>query len=82
MKINEIYTVEYSVVQRCYHIDTLDKTLENNLTAVCRNINNGYLIIGYFGSHEAASEFVDYHRNHSERLGIQAMIEETSNKAF
>lgn len=57
-----IYTVEYSVVQHCYHIDFLEKTLQNNLQAVEENLNNGYLIIGLFKSHEAAAHFVDYHR--------------------
>jgi hypothetical protein len=64
MQANEIYTVEYSVLQHCYHIDTLDKTLQNNLSAVDRELNNGYLIIGIFKNYAAAYDFMQYHREH------------------
>jgi hypothetical protein len=64
MKVSEVYTVEYSVVQKCYHIATLDKTLEANLKAVDKLLNNGYLIIGIFRDYDAASHFVQYHREH------------------
>jgi hypothetical protein len=62
MHLTEVYTVEYSVLQNCYHIDTLDKTLRNNLSAVDRELNNGYLIIGIFKNYEAASDFVSWHK--------------------
>jgi hypothetical protein len=68
MKVNKVYTVEYSVVQHCYHIDTLDKTLQNNAEAVVNNLNNGFLIIGIFKNYEAASDYVDYHRGFMLRL--------------
>jgi hypothetical protein len=64
MHLTEVYTVEYSVLQHYYHIDTLDKTLKNNLSAVDRELNNGYLIIGIFKNYEAAYDFMLYHRQH------------------
>jgi hypothetical protein len=68
MQVSKVYTVEYSVVQHCYHIDTLDKTLRTNLEHVETGLNNGYLIIGLFKDYDSASDFVAYHRNHI-RLG-------------
>lgn len=63
MNLNEIYTVEYSVVQKCYHVTTLDDTLRNNIEAVERESENQFSIIGFFKDYDSASDFVDYHRN-------------------
>lgn len=83
MNLHEIYTVEYSTTQRCYHIDTLDRTLANNLIAVARNINNGYLLIGLFLSHEAAADFVKYHRSGGAVDGMEVVLKAINdNQAF
>lgn len=64
MKVTEVYTVEYSTVQKCYHIETLDRTIKNNLETINKDITPGYVIIGIFKNYEAASDFIQRHRQY------------------
>lgn len=75
MQLKDIYTVEYSTEQKCYHVDTLDKLLMNNLNTVDKSQqegkpNNGYLLIGLFSNYEAAHHFIDYHRKGLSTLSV------------
>lgn len=65
MNYNEIYTVEYSVSQNCFHVDTLDKVLMMNRTN-CRSKNSvDYQIIDLCNSYEQAMEKCNmYRRNY------------------
>lgn len=56
MNYNEIYTIEYSASQNCFHVDTLDKVLMMNRTN-CRSKNSvDYQIIDLCNSYEQAME--------------------------
>lgn len=56
MNYNEIYTVEYSASQNCFHVDTLEKVILMN-RANCRSRNSvDYQIIALCDSYEQAME--------------------------
>jgi hypothetical protein len=61
-----MYTAEYSIQQKCYHIDSAAKTVERNLEAVHRGKHPGYLVIGIFDSYEEASAFIALHRQYTD----------------
>jgi hypothetical protein len=56
-----IYTLEYSLIQGCYHIDTLDRVIKANRDLIKREISNGYLLIGIYPSYELAVEDKEVH---------------------
>lgn len=52
------FTVEYSVRQNCFHIDTIERTLETNIRTSINQIDVDYRIIGIFSSYEEATKYV------------------------
>jgi len=52
-----MYVVEYSPTQGCFHIDTLDRILELNRSAVQQGKNPGYLPLALCNSNEEAKAF-------------------------
>ena len=67
MTAKDIYTVEYSPIQGHYHIETLDRTIKNNLETVDKEITPGYVIIGIFSNYEAASDFIQRHKQYKQK---------------
>ena len=60
MTAKDIYTVEYSVYKNAYHIDTLDRLLENNRQLCRRREYNGYVPIAIFSNYEDAKTYVEW----------------------
>lgn len=57
MNGKEIITVEYSLKQKCFHIDELSNVLKYNQQNVLKHNANDYLLLAVFGDEEAAQEF-------------------------
>lgn len=57
-KLGELYALEYSTIQDCFHLDTLQNTLETNLNACLNKSNNDYQII-FIGTSSECKEFFD-----------------------
>ena len=55
---SELWSVEYSIKQNCFHVDLLSSILEKNQRAVLEGRNAGYQLIGICESHNAACEFI------------------------
>lgn len=59
----ELFTLEYSVKQKCFHITDLENVCEMNLSAILNRTPTDYLIIGVFDSFERASDIAKELRN-------------------
>jgi hypothetical protein len=77
MPITKIYTLEYSIIQDCYHIDTLEQVIVNNLSLINRECSNGYMLIGVFSNYQAASDFKQFH----ERINPNRLKEDYGTEA-
>lgn len=53
-----IWACEYSLKQRAFHIDTLDRVLEANRQTVAQGAEPGYVILCITADSEAAHAFV------------------------
>lgn len=58
LNLSKIFVVEYSVSQKCFHIDNITKSLKNNLRMFVNEILNDYMILGLFDSIEKADDFI------------------------
>ena len=54
MDLSEIWIVEYSRSQRCFHVETLDETVKANLYIAERGSNTDYIPVAVCRSHDAA----------------------------
>lgn len=61
-----IWAAEYSTEQGAYHIDTMDKVIQSNLSLVQAGKCNGFAVIGIFDTYDEASRFVALHRQYTE----------------
>lgn len=52
-----IWTVEYSISQRAFHVDTVDKILEMNRRNVAQGLVPGYVILCAAATSEDAHAF-------------------------
>lgn len=57
--MKELWTVEWSGSQQCFHVDTLEKTLSQNLQAYAEGRVNDYQILGIVKSQADAHKFAD-----------------------
>lgn len=57
--MQELWTVEYSVEQKCFHIDTLDSTIKNNIQSIVEGKTTSYMLIFICATHEEAKEYVE-----------------------
>lgn len=55
--MSELWVCEYSMRQKCFHIDTLDKALEINRAMLSCGQVPSYIPLGVFDSSEEAGEF-------------------------
>ena len=55
----EIWVCEYSPTQGCFHIDTLEKTLEVNRQGVASGLAADYLLLHIAQSSEEVHAFAD-----------------------
>lgn len=62
------YTVEYSVQQKCLHIDELDNILKLNYRKTLENTENQFSLIGIFETIEEADNFADNFRRIKEKI--------------
>lgn len=56
--MKEKYFVEYSVSQRCFNIDTVNRIFETNLNSVINSIPNDYKVLTITDSYEDAQNFI------------------------
>lgn len=54
-----IWTVEYSISQRAFHVDTVDKILEMNRRNVAQGIDPGFIPLYIAATIEDANAFVE-----------------------
>lgn len=53
------WIVEYSHIQKCFHVDTYEKTLERNIKNYFNEDDqNNYIFLGAFNDFESANIFV------------------------
>lgn len=57
-----MYGVEYSLIQKAFHIDTLEVLIKSNRYAIRHNIINGYMLLGLFETYEEAFGFMNSYR--------------------
>jgi hypothetical protein len=57
--IKDYVTVEWSPVQKCFHLDQIQHLMENNIGAFCRGKCAHYLLIGIFETHDEASKYIE-----------------------
>jgi len=55
--MEEKYYVEYSVIQKCLHVDTMELIQEANRSLCERKISNGYVIIAGPFTFEKAMDY-------------------------
>jgi hypothetical protein len=77
MAIPTIYTLEYSINQDAYHIDTIDRIIMTNRDLIQRKISNGYLLIGIYPTWELASDDRERH----ERINPNRLKEDYGTEA-
>lgn len=53
-----VWVVEHSKKQGCFHVDTLDRTVEQNMVAFLNGADPGYITLGLFPSQETAFQFI------------------------
>ena len=56
MDLSEIWIVEYSRSQRCFHVETLDEAVKANLYIAERGLKADYIPVAACRSHGAAVE--------------------------
>lgn len=61
------YYVEYSPIQNCFHIDTMDRIIKATHKLLERKIINGYMIIAGPFVIEQAEDFINKNRTKYER---------------
>lgn len=62
INLKAIITVEFSLNQKCFHVDTVDKVLKTNLMSLCARKQTDFTLIGIFESYEDADAFIDLYR--------------------
>lgn len=55
--MSELWVCEYSITQKCFHIDTLEKVLEVNRSMLRSGRVPSYIPLGVFASDEEARKF-------------------------
>lgn len=59
MDTSQAHTVEWSESQKCFHVDTLDRTIFKNIKIFNEPNNcNDWTLVGIFASYEECHEFV------------------------
>jgi hypothetical protein len=56
--MENLWTVEWSQSQQCFHIDALQKTITRNIAAFMHNRSNDYQLLYIAKSQEKASEAI------------------------
>ncbi|MBD5152257.1 MAG: hypothetical protein HDT16_07170 [Oscillibacter sp.] len=60
-----VWVVEYSPVQKAFHIDTVDRILEINRQTVAQGLTLGYTLLHIAATSEAAHDFAaQWEREH------------------
>lgn len=65
--MKELWTVEWSGSQKCFHVDPLEKTIAANLTAFLEHRSNDYQILAIVKTHAEASQMADMLRDEQMR---------------
>lgn len=64
MKILEVWTVEWSEKQQCFHVDYLENTIQKGVEQFLQGSSYGdWILIGVFDKHEQAHEVVEHLRS-------------------
>lgn len=57
-KLKEYWVAEYSRQQDCFHLDTLQRSIEANMRMFTGGRNNDYQILGIFETYEEGSKYI------------------------
>lgn len=68
----ELYSVEWSESQKCFHVDCLSDIVNKNLQLFFSLIESDWVLIGVFNTHNEAHDFVRLLR---EKRGIPTLME-------
>lgn len=61
-EIKEFYTLEYSVIQKCFHISQIKDVLETNLRTSKENMINDYRIIEIAKTYEEIKNYYEKYK--------------------
>lgn len=56
--IQRIFLAEYSPMQGCFHIDTLERCTKSNLASVLAGNPASFIPLGFFLDHDTAQAFI------------------------
>jgi hypothetical protein len=51
----KLWVVEWSPVQRCFHVEQLGKVIKTNIETVVAGMIPGYIIVGLYETHDLAA---------------------------
>ena len=60
--MDDLYTAEFSITQKVYHLGNLKQTISENIANVCGNFNTDFVLIGVFKTANDAHEFIEKHK--------------------
>ena len=62
-----LWALEYSTIQKCFHLDTLHNLLTKNINACLNDNNNDYQIV-FIGTQQECEKFSKEIRNKKEQM--------------
>lgn len=62
MNISEIYIVEFSLSQRCFHVDTMEFVFRKNIRSVLDRTQSDWIMVGISKKYNEATDLVDVFR--------------------
>ena len=62
MQTGKMWAVEYSVNQKCFHVELLEDYLTNNIRSITQNTSTDYQLIAICETRDKAREFVKHVR--------------------
>lgn len=74
MNLEEIYIVEYSMNQECFHVHSAEDMIQKNMKTIMNRVPIDYIPIGVFLTKEHANEFVNLMRDMIKFAPIDTLI--------
>lgn len=59
MTVGKLWAIEYSVSQRCFHIEQLEDYVVNNIYDITQNLSSDYRLIGLCLTYEGTRDFIE-----------------------
>lgn len=60
--MEDLYTAEFSMTQKVYHLGNLKQTIEENIVGVCNNFHPDFVLLGVFKTADDAHDFIEKHK--------------------